>query len=128
MELFLLNLERDPFEVEQPLLLVASASVGGRLRLVASGDAAEGSVALHADARLYAGLFDGAEAAELVLPPGRQVYVHLVRGSLTVNGHVLTAGDALQGTPAKNAEVGHDSHLALDAGLDAEVLVFDLAA
>ena len=100
----------------------------GRLRLVASGDAAEGSVALHADARLYAGLFDGAEAAELALLPGRLAYVHLVRGNLTVNGQVLAAGDALQWTPAKNAEGGQDARLALSAGVDAEVLVFDLAA
>ena len=100
----------------------------GRLRLVASGDAAEGSVAIHADARLYAGLFDGAESAELSLKPGRLAYVHLVRGSLTVNGQALTAGDAVQWTPAKNAELGQDARLALSAGVDAEVLVFDLAA
>ena len=100
----------------------------GRLRLVASGDAAEGSVAIHADARLYAGLFDGTEAAELSLKPGRLAYVHLVRGSLTVNGQALTAGDALQWTPARNAEVGQDARLELSAGSDAEVLVFDLHA
>jgi redox-sensitive bicupin YhaK (pirin superfamily) len=100
----------------------------GRLRLVASGDAAEGSVAIHADARLYAGLFDGAESAELALQPGRLAYVHLVRGSLTVNGQALTAGDAVQWTPAKNGEVGQDARLTLSAGADAEVLVFDLAA
>ena len=100
----------------------------GRLRLVASGDAADGSVAIHADARLYAGLFDGAETAELSLKPGRLAYVHLVRGSLTVNGQALTAGDAVQWTPAKSTEVGHDARLALSAGVDAEVLVFDLAA
>jgi len=100
----------------------------GRLRLVASGDAAEGSVVIHADARLYAGLFDGAESAELTLLPGRLAYVHLVRGNLTVNGQVLAAGDALQWTPAKNAGVGQDVRLALSAGVDAEVLVFDLAA
>ena len=100
----------------------------GRLRLVASGDAAEGSVALHADARLYVGLFDGAESTELALQPGRLVYVHLARGSLSVNGQALAAGDALQWTPAQNAEVGQDARLTLSAGTDAEVLVFDLAA
>ena len=100
----------------------------GRLRLVASGDAADSSVAIHADARLYAGLFDGTESAELSLQPGRLAYVHLVRGSLTVNGQALTAGDAVQWSPAKNAELGHDARLALSAGVDAEVLVFDLAA
>ena len=92
----------------------------GRLRLVAAGDGADGAVTLHADARLYAGLFDGEEAAALDLAPGRIAYVHLVRGALTANGHDLAAGDALQ--------VRQTSRLMLSAGRDAEVLVFDLAA
>ncbi|KQP37206.1 pirin family protein [Pseudorhodoferax sp. Leaf274] len=92
----------------------------GRLRLVASPDGADGSVTVHADAALYAGLFDGAEAATLALDPARKGYVHLVRGALDVNGQRLLAGDAalLQG----------ESQLALSGGQDAEVLVFDLAA
>lgn len=90
----------------------------GRLRLVASPDAAEGSVTIHADARLFAGLFDGAESALLPLEAGRKAYVHLVRGELEVNGTPLQAGDAakLDGEPA----------VRLSAGRDAEVLVFDL--
>src|SRR5512135_3325545 len=56
------------------------ASKRGRLRLVASPDGAEGSVTIHQDARLYAGLFDGAERAALPLAPGRRAYLHLVRG------------------------------------------------
>lgn len=92
----------------------------GKLRLVAANDGADGAVTIHADARLYAGLFDGTEAAELDLAPGRLAYVHLVRGSLSVNGQDLTAGDALQ--------IKQTSRVAIQAGKDAEVLVFDLAA
>ncbi|MGV3570724.1 MAG: pirin family protein [Ramlibacter sp.] len=92
----------------------------GRLRLVASPDAAEGSVLIHADARMYAGLFDGAESATLALDPQRLAYVHLVRGELTVNGSKLSAGDA--------ARLQGESQLTLADGKDAEVLVFDLAA
>jgi quercetin 2,3-dioxygenase len=92
----------------------------GKLRLVAANDGADGAVTIHADAKLYAGLFDGAEQAELALSDGRIAYVHLVRGSLTVNGQDLKAGDALQ--------LRQTSRLALTAGRDAEVLVFDLAA
>ena len=92
----------------------------GKLRLVAANDGADGSVTIHADARLYAGLFDGAEAAELDLAPGRIAYIHVVRGALSVNGQDLTTGDALQ--------VREASRLALTAGKEAEVLVFDLAA
>jgi redox-sensitive bicupin YhaK (pirin superfamily) len=91
----------------------------GKLRLVASPDGAEGSVHLHADARMYAGLFDGEESATLALDPKRPVYVHLVRGELSVNGTRLTGGDA--------ARLQGEAQLTLAAGKDAEVLVFELA-
>ena len=68
----------------------------GRLRLVASPDGAEGSVTIHQDARVYAGLFDGAERAEQRLAPGRKGYVHVARGEVSVNGMRCAAGDALK--------------------------------
>ncbi len=92
----------------------------GALRLVASPDGAQGSVTIHADARLYAGLFDGQETAVLPLVPSRKSYVHLVRGELDVNGQRLSGGDA--------AMLTDESRLELKAGKDAEVLVFDLSA
>ncbi|RYX89704.1 MAG: pirin family protein [Comamonadaceae bacterium] len=91
----------------------------GQLRLVASPDGAQGSVTIHADAHLYAGLFDGAENAALTLDPARKSYVHLVRGELEVNGTKLIAGDA--------ALIERESQLAIANGKSAEVLVFDLA-
>jgi redox-sensitive bicupin YhaK (pirin superfamily) len=90
----------------------------GQLRLVVSGDGAEGSVSIRQDARLYAGLFDGGEAATLALAPGRLGYVHLVRGELEANGQRLRAGDALK--------LRDEPEVRLRAGKDAEVLVFDL--
>ena len=96
-----------------------AADKRGRLRLIASPDGAQGSVTLHADASLYAGLLDGPESAELALDPARKAYVHLVRGELAVNGQRLATGDA--------ALVERESRLVLDQGADAEVLVFDLA-
>jgi redox-sensitive bicupin YhaK (pirin superfamily) len=92
----------------------------GALRLVAAPDGAQGSVTIHADARLYAGLFDGAEAATLALAPGRKSYVHLVRGELDVNGQRLSGGDA--------ALLADESQVELKGGRDAEVLLFDLSA
>jgi hypothetical protein len=91
----------------------------GKLRLVASPDGAQGSVTIHADARLYAGLFDGAETATLALDTSRPVYVHLIRGELSVNGSKMAAGDA--------AKLQGEKSLTLANGKDAEVLVFDLA-
>lgn len=92
----------------------------GRLRLVASPDGAEGSVTIHADAALYAGLLDGAETAELALAPGRKGYVHVVQGELDVNGRHLQGGDA--------AVLADEPLISLAGGRQAEVLVFDLAA
>jgi redox-sensitive bicupin YhaK (pirin superfamily) len=90
----------------------------GQLRLIASPDRASGSLLIHQDARVYAGLFDGDESARIELPKGRQVYVHLARGTLQANDTALTAGDALKLTDTDT--------LQLKAGHDAEVLVFDL--
>ena len=58
----------------------------GRLRIIASPDRADGSVLIHQDARVYAGLFDGDETATLNVEPGRTLYVHVARGSVTANG------------------------------------------
>ena len=91
----------------------------GRLRLIASPDGAQGSVRLHQDARVYAGLLDGGEGAAHLLRPGRKAYVHVARGRLEVNGHALAAGDALK-TDATSLELGR--------GVQAEVLLFDLPA
>lgn len=99
---------------------IAASDKRGRLRLVASPDASHDSVLIHADAALYAGLFDGEESAELAIDPARKAYVHLARGELEVNGLRLQAGDALK--------IENESQITLKSGLDAEVLVFDLAA
>ncbi|MEG1831892.1 MAG: pirin family protein, partial [Burkholderiaceae bacterium] len=64
----------------------SEADKRGQLRLIASPDGAAGSVRIHQDARIYAGLFDGSESAELALAPGRRAYVFLARGELSVNG------------------------------------------
>ena len=91
----------------------------GKLRLIASPDGANNSVAISADAKLYAGLFSGAQTADLKLDSKRKAYVHLVSGSLAVNKQLLQAGDALL--------VAEEDHLHLEKGQAAEVLVFDLA-
>ena len=90
----------------------------GRLALLAAPDGRDGALTIHADASIRAGLFDGAERAELALDPLRLSYVHLARGSLHVNGQALAAGDAVT--------LDGESTLVLDGGDAAEVLVFDL--
>jgi redox-sensitive bicupin YhaK (pirin superfamily) len=90
----------------------------GRLRVIASPDRADGSVLIHQDARVYAGLFNGAEEAQLPVKSGRRLYVHVARGSITANDTKLMAGDALKLADA--------TKLTLNGGQDAEVIVFDL--
>ena len=91
----------------------------GRLRLVASPDGADGSVTVHADTKLFAGVFDQAQTAQHPLATGRHAWVHVVRGAARVNGTELAAGDA---AALSDERVVHIE------GLDAsELLVFDLA-
>jgi len=92
----------------------------GKLRLVASPDGVDGSVKIFADAKVYAGLFDGLQLAQLQLDPKRKAYVHLIQGSLDINGQTLESGDALL--------IEAESHLEITNGKSAEVLVFDLSA
>ncbi len=97
-----------------------TAEKQGKLRLVASPDGADGSVLIHADAKLYSGLFDGAQSAELALDPARKAYVQVLRGGVEVNGAKLSTGDA--------ALLEGESRITLAHGANAEVLVFDLEA
>jgi quercetin 2,3-dioxygenase len=95
-----------------------AGSKNGTLRLVASADGRDGSVTIHADAAIYSGLFDAGQTLKRELDPAHKTYVHLVRGSLEVNGQQLQAGDALRIENEAALEIAH--------GTDAEVLVFDL--
>ena len=112
------NVTGIPPSYEQKTFSVAEKR--GKLRLVASPTGENGSVKIHADASLYAALLDGSESCLLNLDTARKAYVHLIRGSLTVNGQVLSAGDA--------ALLDGESKLALANGDKAEALVFDLSA
>jgi len=91
----------------------------GRLRLIASPNGTDGSVRIHQDARVLAGLLDGDERVALQIEPGRRAYVHVACGTVAVNGVELSAGDAVMITDTTS--------VALSDGKAAEVLVFDLA-
>jgi quercetin 2,3-dioxygenase len=95
------------------------SALAGRWRLVAAPDGDDGSVTLHADARLYAGRFGEGERAHLPLAPGRHGWVHLARGRARVGGEALSAGDALG--------LSNEPSVAVEGIDDAELLFFDLA-
>jgi redox-sensitive bicupin YhaK (pirin superfamily) len=89
----------------------------GKLRVVASPNGRDGSVTVHADAHVFAGVFGVGERAELALAPGRHAWVHVARGEARVNGRDLSAGDA--------AAISEESAVVIE-GKGGEVLVFDL--
>lgn len=91
----------------------------GRLQAVVTPDGRDGALRINADAALYLGRFDGAQQAVHRFDARRSAYVHLIRGSLTVNGLKLGAGDALK--------VEDEGELSFSGGEQAEVLVFDLS-
>ena len=91
----------------------------GKLHLIASPSGQAGAVKIHADAKVYAGLFNGNQSAEISLNANRKAYVHLIRGSLRVNDQTLNTGDALL--------IENESALHIHDGNEAEVLLFDLS-
>ena len=91
-----------------------------QLRLIASPDGREGSLLIHQDASIYATILETGHSVSLPLAPGRTAYVHVAKGSVSVNGSVLNSGDAIKFT-------GGEAAVELSKGVDgAEVLVFDL--
>jgi redox-sensitive bicupin YhaK (pirin superfamily) len=117
----LLQIWMAPDSIGQPAAYAhrrfAPQSRQGRLRTIASSDARDGSLRLRQDAVLYAGLFDGAQRAQLEVAAERLVYVHVARGTITAHGRELGAGDAMAMPGAA---------ILFEHGRDAEVLVFDL--
>ncbi|GBG15765.1 quercetin 2,3-dioxygenase [Novimethylophilus kurashikiensis] len=91
----------------------------GKLRVVASPDGREGSVTVHQDALLYAGLFDEFDEASHAFGPGRAGYLQVAHGSVELNGQRLEAGDG--------ATIEGEPEIRLAGGKAAEVLLFDLA-
>jgi len=90
----------------------------GRLRLVVSPDGAEGSITIHQDARMYAGLLDRRSSTEQEIADRRKGWLQVARGSVAVNGTDLKEGDG--------AALTNETHIAIQARDDSEVLLFDL--
>lgn len=97
---------------------IAPAEKRGRLRLIASADGRAGSVTIHQDTAIYATLLDGADSVTYALAPTRRAYVHTATGRARVNGKMLQAGDAVK--------IADEAAVTLDAGANAELLLFDL--
>jgi redox-sensitive bicupin YhaK (pirin superfamily) len=103
---------------EQKLFPVESKR--GTLLLLASPEGANGSLALHLDARIFGGRFHEAERTELEPRKDRRAYLHVVRGSIAVNETRLNAGDGVKINPPGNVLIQH--------GRDADILIFEVPA
>ena len=90
----------------------------GRLRLVASRAGRDGSVTVHQDAAVYAGLLDAGNEVTHPLGRGRRGWVQVVRGALDVNGVALAAGDG--------AAISDEEQIVIAASEPSEMLLFDL--
>jgi quercetin 2,3-dioxygenase len=97
----------------------SAAEKRGRLRLVASRDAREGSVLIHQNASVYAGLLEPGQSVRHTLAAGRGAWLHLVSGAATVNGSLLATGDG--------AAIENEPALDIVATAPTELLLFDLA-
>src|SRR5882672_5538266 len=96
-----------------------SAERQGRLKLVGSRDGRDGSVTIHQDVALYAGLLGMGDRVKHVLAPGRHAWLQLAQGAVTANGQWLRAGDG--------AAISEESGIEIVADESAEMLLFDLA-
>ncbi len=94
-----------------------SLELGG-WTLLASPEGEDGSIAIRQDARLYVTRADGGAALAHELEQGRFAWVHVARGTATVNGRALGAGDALSASDERE--------IVLEKTKGAEVLLFDL--
>ncbi len=90
-----------------------------RLRLVASQDSEDGSLKIHQDARVYLSLIDSGRAIRYPLPKDRYAWLQVLRGAVSLNDHELAVSDG--------ASVSEETELTIQAGNDAEIMLFDLS-
>ena len=91
----------------------------GRLRLVASPDAQNGSLLIHQDARVYLSTLDAEQEVRHELQPGRHAWLQVLRGSVVLNGQSLGTSDGVA--------VSGERSLTIRATVASETLLFDLA-
>lgn len=90
-----------------------------QLRLVASRDQQAGSLLIHQDARIYLARLDQGQTVTHSLSPGRHAWLQVLRGDVLLNGENLATSDG--------AAVSEEAELTIQAGAEAEIMLFDLA-
>lgn len=90
-----------------------------KLQLVASQDAASGSLLIHQDAKVYLSELTAGGTVDYQIPADRHVWLQVLRGELTVSDQTLSAGDA--------AAISEEEAIAIRSATGAELMLFDLA-
>lgn len=111
--------ERKGIEPSYEQKRFSEAERTNRFRLVASPDAAEGSLKIHQDVRIHLASLDRAVSLEYALSPNRHAWLQVLRGSVEVNGVKLATSDG--------AAISEETSLTITADQDAEVMLFDLS-
>ena len=88
------------------------------LRLVASQDAADGSLRIHQDARIYLASLDEGHSVNHQMDSGRHAWLQVLRGNVVLNGHSLEVSDG--------TAISQESLLEIKATQSAEIMLFDM--
>ena len=91
----------------------------GKLRLIASPDAKDGSVKINQDARLYVTLLKPGDEISHEFATNRHGWLQVAKGSVEIAGQQLGQGDG--------AAISDEQKVTIKGGQDSEVLLFDLA-
>ncbi len=96
----------------------APAEKQGRLKLLASRGARDGSVDINQDIDIYSALLNVNDNVVHTMQDGRLGWLQVARGSLEINGQTLQAGDG--------AAITGEKEIRLSAAKDAEIVFFDM--
>ena len=86
---------------------------------VASPDGRESSLTIHQDATLQLATLAPNAAVQHEPRPGREAWLQVLRGEVSVNGQALSAGDG--------AAISEEKHIDIAGTSPAQILLFDLA-
>ena len=89
-----------------------------QLKLIVSPDGRDGSLKIHQDAAIHAGLLEEGAKLTKTLKPDRRYWLQVAKGALDVNGEAVMEGDGLA--------VVKEESLRVTAKVPSEILLFDL--
>jgi redox-sensitive bicupin YhaK (pirin superfamily) len=112
--------EKEDLKAGYEQKMFAPEDKSGRLKLVASPDAREGSIKINQDVSVFNSILKAGEEVSYELTEKRYAWLQVVKGTLEVNGKTLGASDG--------AAISEEKSLKIKAlSDDTEFIFFDLA-